>query len=238
MLQFEWNFKVYQQFLQVSFHLSKKGLNDTYSLKRTLPWRSVWQVSLTQLWHQWSEQLLLLVQSKPQRVRHVSRGGFHVLCCFDGFVQWAVQEILPISRRWTLSRLFLTSDSCCCVVVVARKLIGWWWAQPEVGLNTKKCDISSTWDRKNYLDGLTVGYLQDRKWTQVLERWRWSCGCTAFHCFSWLLARVCVNVCESVTVCEWQKGSGATLTSQIISLICELCCWTRFSHGSVWMCKA
>lgn len=119
----------------------------------TLPWRSVRRLSLTQLGHQWSEQLLLLVQSRPQRVRHVSWGGFHVLRCSDGFVQWAVQEILPPSRRCKLSRLFVTSDSCYCVVV-ARRWTWWWWAQPEVGVNTKKCDISSSWARKYCLDGL------------------------------------------------------------------------------------
>lgn len=120
----------------------------------TLPRRSVGRLSLTQLGHQWSEQLLLLVQAKPQRVRHVSWGGFHVRRRSDGFVQWAVQEILPPSRRCGLSRLFVTSDSCYRVVVVARRWTGWWWAQPEVGVNTKKCDISSSWGRKYCLDGL------------------------------------------------------------------------------------
>lgn len=197
--QFEWNL-----LLQVSFHLSKKA--SVIHRLMTLPWRSVWCLSLTQLGHQWSEQLLLLVQSEPQRVRHVSWGALHVLRCSDGFVQWAVQEIPPTRRRCKLPRRFLTSDSCYCVVVVARRWTGWWWAQPEVGVNTKKCDISSIWGRKYFLDGLMEMNLQDRKWTQVLERWRWSCrcGCAAFNCFSWLVVCVCVTVCESGTVWERQ----------------------------------
>lgn len=176
-----------------------------------LPWRWVWRLSLTQLGHQWSEQLLLLVQSKAQRVRHVSWGGFHVLRCSEGFVQWAVQEILPTSRRCKLSPLFLTSDSRYCVVVVARRWTGWRWAQPEVGVNTKKWDISSSWGRKYCLDGLMEMNLQDRKWTQVLERWRCRCRCAAFPCFSWLVVCVCVTVCESGTVCEWQTPQMITL---------------------------
>lgn len=91
---------------------------------------SAWRLSLTHLGHQRSEQQLLLLQPRPQGAGHVSGRAFHVPGCSDGFVQWAVQESPPVSRRRRLS-LFLTSEFCRCVLLIARRRTEWGRAQPE-----------------------------------------------------------------------------------------------------------